>query len=273
MGRSQRDRVRLRLEAGAEQRLVTAWSGYAAWWYAVCVELFVSKGEKAIEVESTFSSFLSIVIVLSAAMESLNLFARRKHTGLTLESPLSLPKQKNSAPLRDHRCGLHYCTLPNLSRDHRCGRVAWQGLMRGTPLCHRCGRVAKLALERRRVQQRSTRATPELGEGRRPKNRHSERKSKAVSCRPRASRSSSQGRDVGSALSGLRFLALPVGRSGWLVLVPCRSWLFPLVLFGLDDKGTVPSTGSFRHPITYYSIDVYLLFYFAYLGLRVKGWR
>ena len=45
-----------------------AWSGYAAWWYAVCVELFFSKGEKAIEVESTFSSFLSIV--------SLNLFAR-----------------------------------------------------------------------------------------------------------------------------------------------------------------------------------------------------
>ena len=29
------------------------------------------------------------------------------------------------------------------------------------------------------------------------------------------------------ALSGLRLLALPVGRSGWPVLVPCRSWLFP----------------------------------------------
>ena len=49
----------------------------------------------------------------------------------------------------------------------------------------------------------------------------SERKSKVVSCQPRASRSSSQGRDVGLALSGLRFLALPVGRSGWPVLVPC----------------------------------------------------
>ena len=48
----------------------------------------------------------------------------------------------------------------------------------------------------------------------------SERKSKVVSCRPRASHSSSQGRDVGLALSGLRFLALPVGRSGWPVLVP-----------------------------------------------------
>ena len=41
--------------------------GYAAWWYVVCVELFVSKGEKATEVESTISSFLSIVIVVSAA--------------------------------------------------------------------------------------------------------------------------------------------------------------------------------------------------------------
>ena len=51
VGRSQRDRVRLRLEAGAGQRLVTAWSRYPAWWYAVCVELFVSKGEKATEVE------------------------------------------------------------------------------------------------------------------------------------------------------------------------------------------------------------------------------
>ena len=49
----------------------------------------------------------------------------------------------------------------------------------------------------------------------------SARKSKVVSCRPRASHSSSQGRDVGLALSGLRFLALPVGRSGWPVLVPC----------------------------------------------------
>ena len=46
--------MRLCLEAGAGQRLVTAWSGYAAWWYAVFVELFVSKGEKAIEVASIF---------------------------------------------------------------------------------------------------------------------------------------------------------------------------------------------------------------------------
>ena len=44
-----------------------AWSGYAAWWYAVWVELIVSKGEKATEDESTFASFLSIVIVVSAA--------------------------------------------------------------------------------------------------------------------------------------------------------------------------------------------------------------
>ena len=111
-------------------------------------------------------------------------------------------------------------------------------------------------------------------EGHRPKNRHSERKDKVVSCRPRASRSSSQGRDVGSALPGLRFLALPVGRSGWLVLVPCRSSLFPLVLFGLVDKGTVPSTGSFRHSLTYYSI-VFLLVCFIlpiwFSELKVGG--
>ena len=42
---------------------------------------------------------------------------------------------------------------------------------------HRCGRVAKLALERRRVQQRCPRApTPEPGKGRRPKNRQSQRR-------------------------------------------------------------------------------------------------
>ena len=36
VGRSPRDWVRLRLEAGA----TTAWSGYAAWWYAVCMFLY-----------------------------------------------------------------------------------------------------------------------------------------------------------------------------------------------------------------------------------------
>ena len=46
-----------------------------------------------------------------------------------------------------------------------------------TPLDHRCGRVAKLALERRRVQQRCPRApTPEPGKGRRPKIRQSQRR-------------------------------------------------------------------------------------------------
>ena len=137
--------------------------------------------------------------------------------------------------------------LSQTSRDHRCGRVTWQVLppcwssrlagaheRNGTPLDHRCGRVAKLALERRRVQWHCPWApTPEPSkEGHRPKNRHSERKGKAVSCRPRASRSSSQGRDVGSALSGLRLLTLPVGRSGWPVLIPCRSWLFPWFFSG-----------------------------------------
>ena len=67
-------------------------------------------------------------------------------------------------------------TLPNLSKD-QAGRVAWQGLMRGTSLNHSCGRVAKLALERRKVQQRCPRApTPEPGKGRRPKNRQSQKR-------------------------------------------------------------------------------------------------
>ena len=57
--------------------------------------------------------------------------------------------------------------------------------------------------------------------GHRPKNRHPQkRKGKLVFSRPLAPRSSSQGSDVGFALSGLRHLAVPVGRSGWPVLVP-----------------------------------------------------
>ena len=61
-------------------------------------------------------------------------------------------------------------------------------------------------------------------EGHRPKNRHPQkRKGKLVFCRPRASRSSSHGRDVGLALPGLRLLLVPVGGSGCWLLVPCRS--------------------------------------------------
>ena len=74
-------------------------------------------------------------------------------------SPCSrLPKQKSSAH------------LPNLSED-QAGRVAWQGLMRGTPLDHSCGRVARRALERRRVQQRCPRGFSGTALGRRPQNR------------------------------------------------------------------------------------------------------
>ena len=68
------------------------------------------------------------------------------------------PKQKSSAP------------LPNLSKD-QAGRVAWQVLTRGTPLNHSCGRVAKLALERRRVQQRCPRGFSSAALGHRPQNR------------------------------------------------------------------------------------------------------
>ena len=61
-------------------------------------------------------------------------------------------------------------TLPN-SRDHSCGRVIWQVLMRGKPFDHRCGRVAQLALERRRVQQRCPRGFSSAALGHRPQNR------------------------------------------------------------------------------------------------------
>ena len=67
-------------------------------------------------------------------------------------------------------------TLPNLSRPQ-----SWSSHLAGAherqAFDHRCGRVAKLALERRRVQQRCPRApTPEPGKGRRPKNRQSQRR-------------------------------------------------------------------------------------------------
>ena len=66
-------------------------------------------------------------------------------------------------------------TLANLSRPH-----LWSSHLAGArerqAFDHRCGRVAKLALERRRVQQRCPRApTPEPGKGRRPKNQQSQR--------------------------------------------------------------------------------------------------
>ena len=79
--------------------------------------------------------------------------------GSALDSRLSLlyPKQKSSAH------------LPHHSKD-QAGRVAWQVLTRGTPLDHSCGRVAKLALERRRVQQRCPRGFSSAALGHRPQN-------------------------------------------------------------------------------------------------------
>ena len=67
-------------------------------------------------------------------------------------------------------------SLPNLSRPQ-----LWSSHLAGAherqAFDHRCGRVAKLALERRRVQQRCPRApTPEPGKRRRPKNRQSQRR-------------------------------------------------------------------------------------------------
>ena len=60
---------------------------------------------------------------------------------------------------------------------------------------------------------------------------------------------SSQGRDVGLKMSGLRFLALPVGRSGWPVLVPCPLSLLVVSLvvscfFGCVSSLRLKRTGA-----------------------------
>ena len=107
-------------------------------------------------------------------------------------------------------------------------------------------------------------------EGHRPKNRHPQRKGKVVSCRPRASRSSSQGRGVGSALPGLRLLALPVGRSGWPVLIPCRSWLFPWFFLGWLTRAPSKALALSGTPLRTTLWSFTCLLYFACLGLRVK---
>ena len=108
-------------------------------------------------------------------------------TGLTLESPLNSRTRAGTghmgsrsgeavsvdAPLLVQSSS---ATLPNLSRPQ-----LWSSHLAGAherqAFDHRCGRVAKLALERRRVQQRCPRApTPEPGKGRRPKNRQPQRR-------------------------------------------------------------------------------------------------
>ena len=61
--------------------------------------------------------------------------------------------------------------LCQASQKDQAGRVAWQVLTRGTPLNHSCDRVAKLALERRRVQQRCPRGFSSAALGHRPQNR------------------------------------------------------------------------------------------------------
>ena len=75
------------------------------------------------------------------------------------------------SPLTPHYWCRVAALLSQTSRDHSCGRVTWQVLMRGTPLDHRCGRVAKLALERRRVQWHCPRGCSSAALGHRPQNR------------------------------------------------------------------------------------------------------
>ena len=49
------------------------------------------------------------------------------------------------------------------------------------------------------------------------------------------------GRDTGPALPGPRLVAVQVGRSGWPVLVPCRSWVLSRCFSGLSWRFSVTS--------------------------------
>ena len=149
-------------------------------------------------------------------------------------------------------------TLPNLSPNLSRPQL-WSSHQAGAherqAFGHCCGRVAKLALERRRVQQRCPRApTPEPGKGRRPKNRQSQRRK--------------------VFLPGCSVFSLSWPACAWAFLVPGRWFSGPapsgscLFLFRLmfhlywprasrsssqreerrvKRSGTDPSTGFFRY--------------------------
>ena len=165
-------------------------------------------------------------------------------------------------------------TLPNLSRP-----PLWSSHLAGAherhAFDHRCGRVAQLALERRRVQWHCPRApTPEPGKGRRPKNRHSQRRNVFL-----------PGCSVFFPVLACLWRGFP--GSGSLVLRPCP-FGFLFVLFRLmflfigrgrhvpapsgrdvgssagaptqePELGTDPRTGFFRYPSTY----VFLVYFVA----------
>ena len=70
------------------------------------------------------------------------------------------------------------------------------------------------------------------------------------------------GRDVGSALPGLRFVSVPVGRSDWRVLVSCRSWLLPGSFHFLRECFSLTSgTDKGADPITVHFCQVYPVYY------------
>ena len=137
------------------------------------------------------------------------------------------------SPLTPHYWCRVAALLSQTSRDHSCGRVTWQVLMRGTPLDHRCGRVAQLALERRRVQWHCPRApTPEPGKGHRPKNRRvaklalerrrvQQRCPRAPTPEPAFSKAKSGSARVFCLLPVLACLCRGFPGSGSLVLRPC----------------------------------------------------
>ena len=200
-------------------------------------------------------------------------------------------------PLTPHYWCRVAALLSQTSRDHSCGRVTWQVLMRGTPLDHSCGRVAKLALERRRVQQRCPRApTPEPGKGRRPKNRQSQRRNVFLPWCPVSSLSwpacsgaflvpgrwFSGPAPSGSCLLWFRLMFFSTGRGRH---VPAPSGRDVGSSSGAPTQepvqGADPRTGFYRYPSTYdfvvyllalvYLVALALLFPFLFATLFSEG--
>ena len=130
--------------------------------------------------------------------------------------------------------------------DSSRGRVSRRGLNRQEGQCTALGR---------RPQNRASGTVPRTGK---------DRKGEVVTCRPRASPSSSRMGGMSGQLCQvcvlfLRFVS--VGRSGWPVLVSCRSWLLPGYVpvsfrFLRECFSLTSDTDKGAHPITVHFCQV-----------------
>ena len=167
---------------------------------------------------------------------------------LSVDAPLLV--QSSSTTLRN-------LSKPQLWSSHLAGAHERQAFD------HRCGRVAKLALKRRRVQQRCPRApTPEPGKGRRPKNRQSQwRKVFLPGCSVVPGRWFSGPAPSGSCLLLFRMMFLSTGRGRHVPAPSGRD-------VGSNSGGTDPRTGPFLGiPLRASSWCSFFLFLFALITL------